>query len=270
LFIGAGMSIPCGLPDWTQLAKDVIEETYKDKVQFDYESPIKRHYITKKNPIEALQLCRVDLKQNFTGIVKKCLYSNRVTLSKNIKTIADLDRIYNICSYNFDDLLELAYYSKYKSINEAIPVTEFSNIFSKRNIYHPHGFIPSNRRYKKFKSQDIVLTEDDYFNLYNDNLNWANIVQLSLLSNYCVLFLGCSLTDPNIKRLLKVTKSLNKFGTHFAIFKDPTFQPNLRGYDLMPYPTIKKIMIQELSDLGVTPIWVNEYHEISPTLQLLK
>ena len=57
--------------------------------------------------------------------------------------------------------------------------------------------------------------EDDYNTMYNDAYAWQIGTQLSFFRENKCLFIGCSLTDPNIRRLIRMAEKERK--KHFAI-----------------------------------------------------
>jgi len=123
---------------------------------------------------------------------------------------------FRILTYNYDDYLE-SYLD-----NLPLPYNELydSNcvVDSRLSIYYVHGFLP-NVRYKTHMlerhQQSVYLTEANYNELYNHPYSWQISSQLSFFRENTCLFIGCSLADPNIRRLLEMTKKENR--THFAI-----------------------------------------------------
>jgi SIR2-like domain len=56
---------------------------------------------------------------------------------------------------------------------------------------------------------------------YANPYSWANLVQMSLLLSQSCLFVGVSLTDPNIRRLLDACVALPIAHKHYAIMRSP-------------------------------------------------
>ena len=120
----------------------------------------------------------------------------------------------------------------------------------------PHGekhFKPYWKSVNNLKlSSDTNPTE--YFNLYNNPYTWNISKQLHDFTFNACIFIGISLTDPNMKRLLELSKNPLKFNFIFlkkekdykeSVFKDLTNY--YFTYDLIP-------------------IWVNEFNEIGDYL----
>jgi len=104
--------------------------------------------------------------------------------------------------------------------------------------------------------KSVYLTEENYNELYNQPYSWQISSQLSFFRENICLFVGCSLADPNIRRLLEMTKKEKK--THFAILTKDA----MTARDLT-------IAANHFSRIGIEVIWVNDFSDITKTLQLL-
>jgi hypothetical protein len=268
LFVGAGVSVSCGLPDWKRLAEKVIEQTWPRSIQ-PYAHPMIRHAVGQKNPLDSMRIVRQRLKQQFNDMVRQALYDNGTVVSDLVMAIVTLQHVRRICCYNYDDVLEDALdrtQKEYYTVYQGDQIPFLSNALV---IFHPHGYLPRLQRTQDTTSEFIVLSEDDYHQLYASPYSWSNLLQLGLLMNYSALFVGCSLTDPNMRRLLDIVKEMQPTHQHFALLKDPTYQPDKTGWDLMPFPTIKAFEEEDLHARGVLPIWFNEYADIAQMLRAL-
>jgi hypothetical protein len=87
------------------------------------------------------------------------------------------------------------------------------------NIYHIHGYLhfdtrnedpsrdkPINGKQARDAPEAVVLTEQDYYNFYNNPNSLFNYTFLYLLREYSCLFIGLSMEDENIRRLLHYSK----------------------------------------------------------------
>lgn len=92
------------------------------------------------------------------------------------------------------------------------------------------------------------------------------------MNNTCI-FIGLSMTDPNLRRLLDIAakKEINEKCKHYAIMK--RFAMNKTKED----ERIKKFeqIIEELQEtfykaLGVNIIWIDDYNEIAEILEKIK
>lgn len=253
LFLGAGVSISASLPSWDALIKRISRKLNKDnKEALDYETIAKDSYHS------SLVIARF-LKQRITkaspneycNIVRDCLYSKRPTKSTLINSIRDsiqTGKVNQIITYNFDDLIERELEKK------NIP---FSSVISQNRpeksslpILHVHGFLPEG---DTSFDNGIVFSEDEYHSMYRDAYHWTNIEQLHALTYTTCYFIGLSMSDPNLRRLLDISYERGPKGQlHYAFlyrkeYKDP-------------------IQVAEvLSTMGVDVIWYNSYDEL-PTI----
>ncbi len=88
--------------------------------------------------------------------------------------------------------------------------------------------------------------------------------------SFNVLFIGCSLKDPNIRRLLDTCKKLDTTQTYFAIMKKPDYESDKKWFStLRSFHIVKEVEEPLLRDRGVTPIWVNKYPDIASILNAM-
>ena len=162
-------------------------------------------------------------------------------------------------TYNYDNYLEqyLDYYCVAYDI-----MFDMSNIqIGNMPIYHVHGYLPmidckenterikfDYSKYKGIYANSIKLTEDDYNTMYNDAYAWQIGTQLSFFRENKCLFIGCSLTDPNIRRLIRMAEKERK--KHFAII-------NKGGMNLIDLV----IATNHFSRMGVEVIWTSSHDE---------
>ncbi len=221
LSLGAGVSIEHGAKSWDKLIKDFYKEIWQSG-RIDSISDVQEK-IGGTSIING-QFAQDNL-QNFMDSLFKGLYGVRKVPRSRPKTslhyIAQLaSRLcqnprFNIITYNYDDFLEqllmaegVSFKTLYKE--EDLPDDTLC-------VYHPHGFLPASApkvNYPQYRKH-IVFGESEYHKLYNDPLSWAMVLQQYLYRNNTYLFVGCSLTDPNLRRILENTKVKAK--THFAL-----------------------------------------------------
>ena len=86
------------------------------------------------------------------------------------------------------------------------------------------------------------------------------------------LFIGCSLSDPNLRRLLDIPARVSESPRHFAIMKRKSIQypPTLQESDkklIKLYQNIDNNVREELfRTLGINVIWIDDYKEIPKIL----
>ena len=104
----------------------------------------------------------------------------------------------------------------------------------------------------------VVLSEEDYHQLYSNPYSWANLVQVSLLMTYSCLFVGVSLAAyRNIRRLLDTCRALPIAHRHFAIIGAPTAGLTRGSHKLEEQ--LMRAHEFDLRSLGVEPIWIKDF-----------
>lgn len=235
LVLGAGISAKYGLPTWDSLLQRLLLKTIEHEAD---KATVLSKFFTKlfnPSPLIAgryLQETLVDekTKNKFEKEVREALYE---TFEENVESPI-MDEIIKLCiapgnspnldsiiTYNYDDIIE----SKLKEKNLDIP---FQSIYGQGinpdnkslTIYHVHGFLPKKGSISDHNS--ITLGEFVYHEQYSNVYSWNNIVQINKFRDKTCLFIGTSLSDPNIRRLLDIANSqkTNK-KYHYILKKRP-------------------------------------------------
>jgi len=89
LFVGAGISKSCGLPDWNTLSVRVIKEAWPDTKRYDLFSGIERSIRARYSPLDAMRMARRKLGKQFNSVVSKCLYAEALSCSSLLESILD-------------------------------------------------------------------------------------------------------------------------------------------------------------------------------------
>ena len=262
--LGAGISIDPGAQSWNSLLEQFADELHSKGIIDDSKKLSGK--IGGSSLITA-QMCK-ELYPNdsdYFWAIHQGLYADRKDISENfalyhIAKIASncIEKShFRILTYNYDNYLES--YLEYFHIQYNSLYDSKCDINSKLSLYHVHGYLPQVKyksyiqdRYKK----SIYLTEENYNDLYNHPYSWQISSQLSFFRENICLFVGCSLADPNIRRLLEMTKKENR--THYAILT----KDKMSTKDLI-------IASNHFARLGIEVIWVKDYSEISSKLRLL-
>lgn len=273
LVTGAGVSTSAGFPTWLQLLKNIacIYFTHwQFACQHEGQSPIVpprnlsiafwetfmwsencRHLadrlVTNNAPLAVAQmiLARVS-KNNHQYLIRKALYGGQLSIGPSplMKCIADLCAKNNfsaILSYNYDDVLEQALREYSISV---FPI--WGPSIKRREgsipLFYPHGYL----KQQGGPLAPIILGEDDYHAYSTEGYDWRNLLQLRLFSTTCCIFIGSSMTDPQVRRLLWVAKR-GGAGYHYAFLaKQKSQDPE----SIMPQALIDA----QLSDFGIRVI----------------
>lgn len=272
-FLGAGVSCSEGLPGWENLLIAILSDATKTKVgkeEFDA--------LFKANGSSSIIMGRYirrlynDDKQLLKNAIHDCLYKNRALgdiKSETIKKICELVKKYpesvnSIITYNYDDLIEQQLAKIGVATSSVFDTHEPDGRFP---VYHVHGILDQ----RGIKTSDIVLSEDDYHEQYRRSFMWSNVEQLHALQNNNCFFIGLSMTDPNLRRLLDFTKSeandKNQRDSHcFAFLMKDSVTEGVKS-DKKQFLEEQKYMLE---NLGVRVIWYNNHNELPNLLDKLQ
>jgi hypothetical protein len=140
--------------------------------------------------------------------------------------VAANKRVAAILTTNYDNLVEGAFGSKYRRSGVVRPVGRPPVTYRPGTIpvYHFHGYIsyePPTRPDAPPKVSDLLIAESDYFGAFYDFLGFGNVVAANFFRTWPTLFIGSSMKDRNIRRILYQTR-IESMGAaeereHFAI-----------------------------------------------------
>ena len=295
LFLGAGVSASANMPSWKNLLQSLMGEVSKLKDEtlqaFKQLSSHVYEQCGDSNLVMARYLqTAIKLSGNsdsFATIVQKYLYSKNHSspLLLILSSIIKHKHVHEVITYNFDDILEQEL--EKRGMQQSI---DFSSIakdaeVSAHNtlpIYHVHGIIPENGA-----TSNIVFSEEEYHERYKDIYHWSNIEQIHALSRTHCFFIGLSMDDPNLRRLLDISRRINESNTipHYAFLKRTKLEDycisdinNVCKYLHVSESLIDKkkqaeiyslnyVVINNIfRDLGVNVIWFDSFDELPKLL----
>jgi SIR2-like domain len=185
---------------------------------------------------------------DWVWLLRKCLYgefnSREIHDSRLIDLLIDLCTeegcVQAVVNYNYD--------STFEDSLEARAV-RFTVVFDSQQtvtrgslpIYHVHGYL---KRGGGPKAR-IVLAEDDYHEELVAPYSWSNLLQSSLLLRSTCVFVDTSLTDPNLRRILRSTFAIGK-RFHYALLPQGPGSPEST--------MLNALFDKDLYDLGVASI----------------
>jgi hypothetical protein len=178
-----------------------------------------------------------------------------------------------VVTLNLDHLLQIHSRAKYFPSNflRTIERPSERSAAGKLNIYHMHGFIRFDRKAGqagKEAPDQLVLTEQDYFEAFNNPTRIFNYTFLFLLREYTALFVGTSMNDQNLRRLLYYSNAERLEARRAASAAPHAYpqeetqqaQPVPRHIALLPRPqhsVVADAFEASLGALGVQVLWLN-------------
>lgn len=245
LFLGNGVSMPYGIPAW----KDLVLEILFDQTDVAQRlEPIEIHYrralaswlvdYYDYDPVVLARVVKNEIRRRakrrrggsategetlFLEKVREHLYPKPPLAPQEptaLTAVADLIKKSNedvgvagVVTFNFDDLLE-------RKLAGSVDVR---SLWSGRRqegngfpILHPHGYLPQDGT---VEGCNLVFTEDDYHDLTTAVFHWALTSIVSYLRHSTVLFIGLSMLDPNLRRLLDAAYVHGDVPAHWQVQK---------------------------------------------------
>lgn len=286
LFLGAGVSMDAGLPSWETLIERLLAKMISifckgEKINVENLNKIIElaHKNQDSSAITQMRYIRSALKTTeYNQLVKEALYANIADIQSEL-----MDSISEICAptrnhigvqgivtYNFDDLIERKLDSK-NILNNAIYDELGCSVPEKLSIFHVHGYLPQIN--DEQETHELIFSEEDYHRIYRDAYSWSNIVQLNYLRERTCLFIGCSLSDPNLRRLLDVASRSNEKPRHYAIMRKPKITKcgGIKKQDIDTYKKIDMNIREKcFAAMGINIIWIDDYKQIKEILNWVK
>lgn len=206
LFLGAGLSISCGLPCWDELLELLLVSLRKKKALSVNDIEACRNDSQKDLLVKARYIKQfyAETKNSLASAIREALYKHVDDTGQLLKSVANLIKtggVESIITYNYDDLLEEVL-KRNKIPFSPIDRTNRPELGT-LPILHTHGFIP--REEDSDYERNVVLSEEDYHSLYRNAFHWANVEQLHALTQTTCYFIGLSLKDPSLRRLLDIS-----------------------------------------------------------------
>jgi hypothetical protein len=226
LFLGAGVSRDYGAPTWDTLVLEMLFEYVADG------SPLRDLAINYRRAVsdwladyfayEPTVLARLvedfvlggsilrgapidnSARQRFLEAVRAKLYDSVVHPQgrTTLQAVADIvtkvkGNVPAIVNFNFDDLLEQEL--KHRGFSYVSVASPGRAPHGPVPIIHAHGCLPQN---EPIPEGGIIFTERDYHALTEGVFHWALTEIVWNLRHRTVLFVGLSMSDPNLRRLL--------------------------------------------------------------------
>lgn len=268
LFLGAGVSMSANLPCWWNLLAGMINRCKQGMFkEADLDQLTKVCY---NSSIVMGRFIRMMMEsksneEEFYQCLHEALYNGVDSFSSPLITeICHLiqfkrQQAQSIITYNFDDVMERALKScgigNYSIFGQNQPQQLFP-------IYHVHGFVPFENK-ENIKSLP-VLSEEEYHRVYANSYNWSNVEQIHALSRTTCIFIGLSMTDPNLRRLLDIAiKDSEADPRHFV------FLPCIDSFGKDKAAEVKnneamRIQKEMFEELGLRVVWYKGHNDELP------
>ena len=205
IFVGAGVSMNSSVPSWNQLTNRMKAELPNE---FSEET-------------DALKIAQIykDSRghKEYMDKVKDILLYNKAVSNPLHKSILALNPCH-IITTNYDDLIEQELSKEFLQYHIIREDKDIPQMACPNTLVKMHG---------DYVTDNIVLTEDDYYN-YKENFPLTRAFVQSLFASKLILFVGFSFADLNLKFILNELKN---------ILSDKMQRPYLLSCDEPSYAT---------------------------------
>jgi hypothetical protein len=271
LVLGAGVSIPSGLPDWDEVTEKLIDAVLQQKGERGLARRIARIDLPPYRRTRIIE----SLNPGFRLTIRDVLYGRRERPNPTLDAIARLvnravqaRKHLSIITYNFDDLLERTLDShgltgRYRIIDSAASFDQNLKSPARIAIFHPHGFVPKDGDLEQLLGAMLVFSERQYHRSYFATEHWTGQLQRNCFASSACLFLGCSFNDQDQRRLLDQTEDDGKRRLVAIMRRSDKFK-SAKTNGLTDY-----VIQHDLSLLNVKPLWITKWSELPVTLNQL-
>lgn len=181
-----------------------------------------------------------------------------------------------ILSFNAEPLLFAMLNSLLVDGRKQLPKKVFSKVINSVSNYglgtipyvFCHGLLPITTNPHKFSTSidKLVFLEEEYLHLANNSFSWQSTTFLNTCISRHIVFIGTSLTDPNMRRWLSWTHAnrLDEMRQNGLDIKDST-----QHYWIRTIPADKNIMPwveSAVSHLGVRIVWIDNWSQVGLAL----
>lgn len=196
MIIGNGVSIPFGSDPWAKVTEsifDYLNPLYLDNLQSVKKAIGDSNYFT-------ASMSKMTISPNkYNEALKLCIYRKYEdkmhspnTLIRSIVKIKQKFIDMPLITYNYDSFLEddfnlINNKSKMSTVYDA----KTDNLSLEPKIKHVHGFCSNT---SPANPKNIILTDEEYFNVYKGN-SWVVNEQKNALENHICLYVGSSMSD---------------------------------------------------------------------------
>jgi hypothetical protein len=242
LFLGAGVSMPYGVPSWKNLVLELLFDQAERTRRLGDMWPHYRRALASwmtdyfdYNPLVLARIVEHEFRPMGHNRRRKVRGDSRLFLERlrahlyagyhrppertALDAVADLvteeasGGIAAVVTFNFDDLLERKLEERGARWSGVVSGSRQSG--NELHVVHAHGFVPKGGEIAR---EHLVFTEPDYHNLTETSFHWALSEVVERLRKNTVLFVGLSMSDPSLRRLLDASRN-SDIPAHWQIQK---------------------------------------------------
>lgn len=252
IFIGAGVSMGAGYPSWTGLLREIGDELGVRSTDVHDLSALAQWSIQESGGATRVR-----------SVIKEQI-GVEYPVPSVLETVARLPTRH-IWTTNYDRLIERAF----SSIRRPLDVVSSASDLALRitpgasRLYKMHGSVD--------RLDDVVISTDDYELFRRRRGAFLPLLQAHLTS-MSILFIGLSLTDPNIRHVLSLIREsfTDAPPEHFAIVRPPQKEDYDTETEFDARLAQHRLWAKDLKRYGLVAVEIDSYDEVPDLLQELE
>lgn len=272
-FVGAGASVPLGIPSWKKLLSKIYEQAKKQEYKGDFQEDSEKwiefaeelyDFLEKKDKVSVYENTLINNLKNSTNTSSLSLVKMVLAINRHVTTNFDtsIENAYKFLNY-YSYFLNENYLTRYQYTKHYLGNLSTSNLIE-NSISYLHGNIED----KKF-----IFRKKEYELFYPsisgdpDGIDWVEKFIEELFRQWNILFVGFSFNDRYIRELLfKIKEKLEK---EFTLFNNKYPHSDLRltkkHYLLISYKKEYEPIegyIKDFNKINIYPIIYNENEHV--------
>jgi Sir2- and TIR-associating SLOG family/SIR2-like domain len=252
IFVGAGVSMAAGYPSWSKLLADIGKELGVSSSDV--------------HDLAALAQWHIQHSGNATRVrnVIKAEIARDLEVPETLRIIARLP-VRTLWTTNYDKLVERAFAAISRPLD---PVSGAADLSLRAKpgaarLFKMHGSVE--------RLDDIVISTDDY-ELYRSRRGAFLPLLQAHLTSMSMLFVGLSLTDPNVRHVLaSIRESFTDAPPeHFALLRPPQRADFESDEEHSARLSQHQLWAKDLRRYGLLALEVEDFDEIPDVLHRLE
>lgn len=248
VFVGAGLSVPSGVPGWEDLLRGIAKTQLGIQLNPNDDLPlVAQHIVNRANN-------RAPLVAHFRDALQKSYAYNAyhaILAKTNVKCL---------WTTNYDSLLEEAFRSHFKvTVRASDESISRGGRVSDIEVIKMHGCIEQSR------DDELVLTQEDYDDFFEHRPATAHRLRQDLVDRQ-FLFLGYSYADSNIRNIVVEARRLGKqaLRQHYIVVRRAKGDTPA---EVAANQVRQDLWLRELARVGIFACQIDEFSELEGILR---
>ena len=302
--LGAGVSARSGLPEWTELLRRVGAQCGPDGAAlvsalcdegFSLPAIAAMLRATCQADLDFVEIVRRELYRDLPDEIRlaeranvdakvACVQKQNPTLSAVAALCAIATgsrppfvcnpRVHAIVTFNVDAILRAYVAARYQNaLVRSVERASKAPMAGRINLYYMHGFLRYDRKAGHAGSEGadkLVLAEQEYFDFFNNPTGLFNYTFLYHLRTHACLFIGASMKDDNIRRLLHYSmKERVQAAQESGRTPGDARADAIRHFAVLLHYESKAMddaVERSLEAIGTRTLWIDDFSEIPDRL----